>query len=401
MQNFDFNDEFIKLILSCITTPHFLILLNGSPFDYFKVGRGIRQGDPCPHPYLLFIHICCLGFFPILSGIRVLRQSPKITHLMYVDDLVIYCRTFIEKVVEATKCLQTYCRWTRQDINWTKSSIHFSRNVSSQLRGEITRAMGIQECKHKGKYLGHPFCQLKNKTKAYSDILEKLKNELTRWRKISLSIAGRLVLTKAVIQSISSFTMHVMLLPKSILGKIERRSRDFLWGHSEQKKHHLYLKAWDTICVPKAGGGLGLRRWKIWIRFSSLNYPGTCLPYGKKTWVKLIKAKYLWGIQMLDAQRSTTTVSWIWGSLLQTIKILRQGVCYQLCVSSSLRIKEDPWLPTRIDFRIPLDLVLPSHIFLDFRIPLDLILDKYPTFSLILSRILYLILQFMTWSKIT
>lgn len=67
---------------------------------------------------------------------------------------------------------------------------------------------------------------------------------------------------------------------------------------------------------------------------------------------------------MLDAQRSTTTVSWIWGSLLQTIKILRQGVCYQLCVSSSLRIKEDPWLPTRIDFRIPLDLVLPSHIFL-------------------------------------
>lgn len=243
MQNFDFNDEFIKLILSCITTPHFLILLNGSPFDYFKVGRGIRQGDPCPHPYLLFIHICCLGFFPILSGIRVLRQSPKITHLMYVDDLVIYCRTFIEKVVEATKCLQTYCRWTRQDINWTKSSIHFNRNVSSQLRGEITRAMGIQECKHKGKYLGHPFCQLKNKTKAYSDILEKLKNELTRWRKISLSIAGRLVLTKAVIQSISSFTMHVMLLPKSILGKIERRSRDFLWGHSEQKKHHLYLKA--------------------------------------------------------------------------------------------------------------------------------------------------------------
>lgn len=36
-----FDHKFIALITSCISSPHFSILINGSPFGYFKAGRGI------------------------------------------------------------------------------------------------------------------------------------------------------------------------------------------------------------------------------------------------------------------------------------------------------------------------------------------------------------------------
>lgn len=66
----------------------------------------------------------------------------------------------------------------------------------------------------------------------------------------------------------------------------------------------------------------------------------------QKMWVKLIKAKYLRGKQVLDAQRSQITFSWIWGSILQSIKLLRAGACYQIGAVSTLEIKRDPWIPS-------------------------------------------------------
>lgn len=80
------------------------------------------------------------------------------------------------------------------------------------------------------------------------------------------------------------------------------------------------------------------------------------------TWIKLIKAKYLRGKQILDVQRSPVTVSWIWGSIIHSIETLRAGACYQIGASSSLNITRDPWIPSLQDFRIPTNLALPDNI---------------------------------------
>lgn len=113
-----------------------------------------------------------------LSGIKVSRLSPKITHLMYADDLVLYCKANTEEAAEAITCLQSYCSWTGQEINWHKSAVHFSRNTPRSTRRAISRILGIQECKHKDKYLGHPFCQFSSKREGLFS--------LNQWSKQSL-----------------------------------------------------------------------------------------------------------------------------------------------------------------------------------------------------------------------
>lgn len=80
------------------------------------------------------------------------------------------------------------------------------------------------------------------------------------------------------------------------------------------------------------------------------------------TWTKLIKAKYLWGKPILDVRQSQATVSWIWGSILNSIKLLRAGSCYQVGNLSSLRIKGTPWLSESLEFRIPADIHIPNNI---------------------------------------
>ncbi|KAL9688359.1 hypothetical protein QQ045_032780 [Rhodiola kirilowii] len=72
-----------------------------------------------------------------------------------------------------------------------------------------------------------------------------------------LSYAGRLVLIKHVLSTISSYWMRVLLFPKIVLKKISAICRNFLWfGASSGKKN---LVSWKTVTKSKEQGGLGIK----------------------------------------------------------------------------------------------------------------------------------------------
>ena len=52
MIKFRFEANFVKLILVCITTLDFAVLVNGSPTKWFKCTMGLRQDDPLLHTCL-------------------------------------------------------------------------------------------------------------------------------------------------------------------------------------------------------------------------------------------------------------------------------------------------------------------------------------------------------------
>lgn len=77
-----------------------------------------------------------------------------------------------------------------------------------------------------------------------------------------LSIGGRLVLAKAVLESLPVYWLSLYKVPATIMDGIRRRITTFLWfGGKEEEK--LHLARWNLIARPKSLGGWGLQRLEI------------------------------------------------------------------------------------------------------------------------------------------
>lgn len=178
-----------------------------------------------------------------VSGIKISRLSPKVTHPIYADDLVLHYKATAQ---EATAAIS--CECTGQEINWHKSSMHFNKNIPRRLKGEIYYILGISDCNHRGKYLGYPFCQFKSKATAFQDVLEKFTTKLVVWKFKALSMVGRLVLIKFVAQAIPTFIMQTFLLPKTLLERMDGKL-GISFGGSIMTIHTIYIGRHETPSV--------------------------------------------------------------------------------------------------------------------------------------------------------
>lgn len=77
------------------------------------------------------------------------------------------------------------------------------------------------------------------------------------WKPAQLSLAGRLILVKSVIQVIPIYRMMSMAIPKSILLEIEKVQRAFIWGDT-QDKCRVHVIDWRTMSLPKVNGGAAM-----------------------------------------------------------------------------------------------------------------------------------------------
>ena len=84
-----FHDDWVALLMECITTVSYSILVNGEPKGLLRPSRGLRQGDPLL-PYLFLF--CAEGLNVLLReaalrgeihGFSICRNGPKLTHLFF------------------------------------------------------------------------------------------------------------------------------------------------------------------------------------------------------------------------------------------------------------------------------------------------------------------------------
>ena len=93
-----FHEKWINIIMQCISTISYSMLVNGVAYGSIIPSRGLRQGDPLS-PYLFLL--CANGFSSLISdaagnkmlgGISICRGCPMITHLFFTDDSLLFCK---------------------------------------------------------------------------------------------------------------------------------------------------------------------------------------------------------------------------------------------------------------------------------------------------------------------
>ena len=106
MQKMGFAPKWIQLISTCIWSVSFLIMLNGQPHGLISLTRGLCQGDPLS-PYLFLLVTKGLhAFFSMaeekgdISGVSLYPASPRISHLLFANDSLVFCRVFVSGCVK-------------------------------------------------------------------------------------------------------------------------------------------------------------------------------------------------------------------------------------------------------------------------------------------------------------
>ncbi|KAH9656688.1 reverse transcriptase domain-containing protein [Citrus sinensis] len=199
LEKLGFSQQWISLIMRCISSVSFSVLINSAVKGLIKPQRGLRQG--CPLSPYLFI-TCAEAFSSLLQQAEQQQlihglsfgSNLKISHLLFADDSLL--------------------------------------NIVSR---------------HE-KYLGLPSMIGRKRSSFFNDIKLKVANKLSSWQHKFFSCGGKEVLIKAAVQAISAYAMSVFKIPGGVCDDIQKMVAKFWWRVGNGQKIHVHKANW----IPRA-----------------------------------------------------------------------------------------------------------------------------------------------------
>ena len=108
-------EKWIQWIMGCVTGASMNVLWNGEKTEEFKPSRGIRQGDPLsPYLFVLCLERLCHQIVKA-TGLKewkpnsLSRGGPKLSHLCFADDLILFAEASVTQVRVIRKVLERLC----------------------------------------------------------------------------------------------------------------------------------------------------------------------------------------------------------------------------------------------------------------------------------------------------
>ncbi|KAA3460284.1 reverse transcriptase [Gossypium australe] len=334
MNKMGFAMKCIELIMKCITSISYTVLINGSRGRIFNPYKGLRQGDPLS-PFLFLI--CSEGLSALMrtakkNGLirraRASRKGPAISHLLFADD----CMMFGEATEKGARMFRAMCQF------W-KICNFYSTNTTEESKIAVGRLLGVRSLSSPEKYLGLPNMVGRRKKEAFQNLVDRIVSRIESWSSRFLSQRGKEVFIKSVLQAIPTYAMSYFLFPRVLCEKIESILARFWWQKGPGKRG-IHWCQWKFLYRSKEEGGLGFRRmaqfnisllakqgWRL------LNFPNSLV-------ARVFKAKYFPDTDFLHA-RLGSSCSFIWRSIWAIKGTLEKRLLWKVGTGSNISISHD------------------------------------------------------------
>lgn len=339
--------ELLQCIKQCVSTAMFSISINGGLVDYFKAERGLRQGDPIsPYLFILGMEVLSrmLNRMTNMGGYRYHRMCDRVrlNHLCFADDVLIFSHGSFRSIEAVHYTLQKFSAISGLQANPLKTSVFFS-GIDKGTCQAIVHLTRFKEGKLPVKYLGVP---LLSTLLTYSDcipLIERISSRIKSWLSRFLSFAGRLQLIHSVLFSIQVFWSSVFILPRRVILEVEKQLRAFLWTGTDTNLSGAKVN-WDTVCLPKQEGGLGIKDLQIWNEAAVAKNLWRCFVDTKSLWIKWVHAYRLRGDGIWNIN-TPASCSWSWRKLLHIREQVRPHIIHKVGNGTNTLLWHDNWHP--------------------------------------------------------
>lgn len=241
MERLGFSRKWIDLVLRCVTTSSFSVLINGAAKGLIQPQRGLRQGCPLS-PYLF---ILCVELFSnllmqaetkqLIHGLKF-SGDLSISHLLFADDSLIFTRATTEDYTHLKALFDCYATASGQIFNYEKSSMFFSGQVQSSQVAAIQSIFQFNVVSKHEKYLGLPSMVGRKRNTFFKDIKLRVLSKISNWRDKIFSSGGKETLIKAVAQAVPAYAMSVFRIPSGLCDDIQKVIANFWWAAKKDQR---------------------------------------------------------------------------------------------------------------------------------------------------------------------
>jgi hypothetical protein len=223
----------VQWVMTCVTTVRYYVRFNGTGLSPFCPSRGLHQGDPLS-PYLFLVVANCLStlmrFYErqgLISGIRVPQRAPSITHLLFADDSLLFCKLEDDQATKIRELLTVFEKGTRQKLSPMKCSLLVWEGANQALVSTVRTILNVDRADFDARYLWLPIPEGKLKGEMFKSIEERYVKGMSDWKERTLSQVAKEVLIKSVAQALPTYMMSVFKVPFGVCDALEKHARAF------------------------------------------------------------------------------------------------------------------------------------------------------------------------------
>lgn len=184
-----------------MTSPMFSVMVNGSLEGFFSRRKGLWQGDPLsPFLFMIMMEVLSKLLNRTPNGFQFLHRYEKIrlTHLDFVDDLIIFCRADRCSLQFVKDILEYYEGLSGLKANIGKSSM-FVAGVGQVDAMELSHFMDFSLGTLFVRYLGLPLLSSRLCASDCGPLIQKIIARIRSWSTRSLSYVECLQLVRSVL----------------------------------------------------------------------------------------------------------------------------------------------------------------------------------------------------------
>ncbi|XP_074283704.1 uncharacterized protein LOC141608241 [Silene latifolia] len=346
---FGFPKAFRKLIKSCVKTVSIQVLINGTPSTRMFPQCGLRQGDPIsPYLFILCMEILSLMIVKaeelrFIEGIKLSRNSPTISHLLYADDALLCFRLTPSACESLRDILTSFTAFSGQMINHQKSYIKFSPNTPDDFREHVTDILRVPSKQNFGIYLGVPIDLGRRKTAAFQFILDNLTSKILSWGSAHFSQPAKLMLINTILIASFAHVAAILPIPLQITTRINYLIDLFWWKQNQNKRAQHWLSPGHSR--PKNQKcGLGIKNARIVSQALLAKTFWRCHHHQASLISSVLRPKYRKDFPIPEKISKYSASSFAWKGVVKNTYLLREGFAWKFGDGNLINIKNDDWI---------------------------------------------------------